>query len=343
MSKIGVYTDCHYSQYSSIVRMRGKKYSRRLEACIDSINWAEDLFAKEGCDIIVCLGDFFDESHLNAEELTSLNELHFGRGRHIAIVGNHEVAGAQCSFNSMSILRQLGWEVVDQPSVEAYRDYSFVFLPYLVGERHPSLVDYLQKATGKRIVFSHNDLRGIRYGSFVSEAGFDLVEIEKECSLFLNGHLHNGQFLNEKETILNIGNLTGQNFGEDAKQFKHYACIFDTEDLQLHFFENPHALNFLKVDTTLGEDLSNLPPHSVLTIKVFEEDLPKFAKQLESLETVAHRFIVVPKGEKSLSSENSSVLVNHWQMLQDFVIEKLGSTQVVREELGHLMEGASAS
>lgn len=343
MSRIGVYTDCHYSQYSSIVRMRGKKYSKRLEMCIDSINWAENLFAKEECDLIVCLGDFFDGSQLNAEELTSLNELHFGRGRHIAIVGNHEVAGAQYSFNSMSILRQLGWEVINQPSVEAYQDFSFVFIPYLMGERHPSLADYLQGATGKRIVFSHNDLRGIRYGSFISEAGFDIAEIEKECDLFINGHLHNGQFLNERETILNLGNLTGQNFGEDAKQFKHYACIFDTEDLQLRFFENPYALNFMKIDTTLGEDFSNLPSNSVLTIKVFEEDLPKFAKQLETLDVVARKFIVVPKREESSVSEDPSSLVDHWQMLQDFVLEKLGSTQVIREELGHLLEGANAS
>jgi len=56
--KIGLYTDVHYGQYSSILRMRGSKYSKRLENCIDSINWAEKLFEEQGCSRVICLGDF---------------------------------------------------------------------------------------------------------------------------------------------------------------------------------------------------------------------------------------------------------------------------------------------
>ena len=54
-------------------------------------------------------------------------------------------------------------------------------------------------------------------------------------------------FLNNKETILNLGNLTGQNFGEDAFKYNHSACILDTNNLKLTFMRILWLLIFYKI------------------------------------------------------------------------------------------------
>lgn len=342
--KVGIITDIHYGQYSSIIRMRGKKYSKRLEVCIDSLNWAEDLFEAQGCDQVFCLGDFFDHAHLGAEELTALNELKQHRGRHVAIVGNHELTNANREFNSMSILRQLGWEVISEPTIEKYSNISYIFLPYIVEEERKPFAEYM-KGDGKRVVFSHNDIKGIRYGAFVSEEGFDLAEIEANCDLFLNGHLHNSQFLNDDCTILNVGNLTGQNFGEDAFRYKHYACILDTDTLELKFYENPYALNFIKLDLTWSESkLSDILTlrNPVVTIKAYEEQIPDVKMFLEDNNIIASRVIAVVHDMATLDSAGQQITLNaidHLQLLRDFALEKLGATQAVKEELSVLVEG----
>jgi len=39
--RIGIVGDIHYCMNSSLIRLRGEKYSLRIENCIKSINWAE--------------------------------------------------------------------------------------------------------------------------------------------------------------------------------------------------------------------------------------------------------------------------------------------------------------
>ena len=42
-----------------------------------------------------------------------------------------------------------------------------------------------------RIILSHNDLAGLQLGKYISKTGFDINDIDKNCALFINGHLHN--------------------------------------------------------------------------------------------------------------------------------------------------------
>lgn len=73
--KILLYTDVHVSEFSSIIRSMGEKYSTRLENLIASINWAEKIATENNCDEIICLGDFFDKPELNSSELTAMKEI----------------------------------------------------------------------------------------------------------------------------------------------------------------------------------------------------------------------------------------------------------------------------
>ena len=104
--RILIYSDNHWCQYSSIVRKRGEKYSLRLENQIASINWAERLSLEMGCNKVVHLGDFFDSSTLNSEEITSLKEIHwYESAHHTFLCGNHELGRVENEFSTASIFQ----------------------------------------------------------------------------------------------------------------------------------------------------------------------------------------------------------------------------------------------
>ncbi len=73
--KICLYTDPHWSTYSSILRQRGEKYSLRLQNLINSINFVQELATNNHCDRVLCLGDFFDKNNLMQKNLMHLRKL----------------------------------------------------------------------------------------------------------------------------------------------------------------------------------------------------------------------------------------------------------------------------
>jgi hypothetical protein len=161
--------------------------------------------------------------------------------------------------------------------------------------------------------------------------------------LFINGHLHNGQFLNDKETILNLGNLTGQNFGEDANRYKHFACILDTDTKELTFFENPYALNFYKFDMTDSQEdtiLNCLNERSVVSLKCRESDLSKYRDLLNSYGVLANRITIAPdnEGEEEVQAESTLISIDHLALLRSFITEKVEMTKAVKEELSKILE-----
>lgn len=353
MSKILFYTDPHWSQYSSIVRKRGVKYSQRLENLIVSINWAENLSKQHNCDMVICLGDFFDSPVLNSEELTALQELTWNTAvPHFFLVGNHESGLSSLQFNSTKAIEREGFTIIDKPQrLVIDSKSSLYFLPYIIEENRKSLKKYMEvltegNPTPNNIVLSHNDILGIRYGKFESKEGFDLKEIEQYASLYLNGHLHNSTFLNSKETILNLGNLTGQNFGEDAYKYGHYAAILDTNTLELNFHENPHAFNFYHVDIATPQDLNRLrglKTNSVVTFRCKEEMLDPLKKAIPEspniveFKIVAYRDIILADGEQLNQLSLSGM--DYLEKFTEFILQTVGTSDVVKEELTHISGG----
>ena len=118
-------------------------------------------------------------------------------------------------------------------------DCEFCFLPYILERDRKDIQDYfpIQEAK-KRIIFSHNDIKGINYGNFESPEGFDTDDVESNCDLFINGHIHHYGIHNN---IINVGNLTGQNFTEDFS-YKHGVYVLDTEALNGLWVDNPYAI-----------------------------------------------------------------------------------------------------
>ena len=281
---IAICGDNHFSKSSSIVRGNGEKFSLRLENQIRSINWFENL-AFSSADMVVYLGDFFDKSTLDSEELTALNYINWEPNLpHYMLVGNHEMGHNNLVYSSAHLFNLCkNLKVIDKVSfIDLSEELELCFLPYILEDNRLPLEEYLKdRSKRNRIILSHNDIKGIQMGPIESPIGFTIDEIERNCDLFINGHLHNGSKVTSK--IINCGNLTGQNFSEDAFKYDHVALILDTDTLKVEVYENPYALNFYKLGKVDSNSLSKfmLRPNSVVTASTSSDEMLEVRKLVE--------------------------------------------------------------
>ena len=342
--KILLYSDNHWSQYSSIVRKRGKKYSLRLENQIQSINWVHYIAKQLNCNAIFCLGDFFDKSELNSEEITALREVNWlSRMPYYFIVGNHEMGSHNHQFSSMKLFNLLEkYTVIDIPKeINICDDLVEIYvLPYITEDDRKSLKEYIPPKTDKkRIILSHNDLKGIQInGAFVSKTGFDIEEIESLCDLFINGHLHNGYQVSKK--IINIGNLTGQNFSENADKYPHVIFVLDTETLRVDVYENPCALNFykLEIDENNLDVIDNLKTNSIVTIKCSDSLYDIVKTKVLSNENILESRIIINRVQNAYSNitEDNLISLDHLQEFRNYILETLGRNEIIEAELSEV-------
>ena len=343
--KVLVYTDNHFSTNSSIVRKEGGVTSLRLENQIKSLNWVEKLGKEKGCELVIHLGDFFDKPELTAKELTALKDIEWNDLPHYFLVGNHEMASADLKFNSLNALSKIG-KIVDTPQYESGFGYRFIFLPYILETDRKPLKQYIREAIGdswetqevkKTIIFSHNDIAGIRYGQWESKVGFSVEEIYNSCDLFINGHLHNQMQINEK--MLNLGNLTGQNFSEDAFKYSHCAAILDTETLKVELINNPYAFNFYKLEITSEIEFSvfeNLVSPAVVTISTPMKLVEKVKETLKDFSNIVIESRVIGIPDKVVNTTDDMLKINtvsHIDQFKKYVLDVIGSSDILIEEL----------
>lgn len=341
--KIGLSSDWHISQYSSILRNQGNKFSLRLEQLIKSINWAEALFAQKGCAYHICLGDAFDKAELNADEISAVKEIKWENLYHYFIVGNHEMASSDLASNTTNLFSLLpNSKIFDSPTmIFPDTDCSIFILPYILNSNRKSLDEYLEIYDKKPdIILSHNDIKGIQLGKFISTEGFSIDEIQKNCSLFVNGHLHNcGEVA---PGIYNIGNLCGQNFSEDAFNYKHNVWILDTEIKSVEVFENPFAFNFYKIDFTAPHSkniLDRIGKNAVLTVKCFENEYEELNSKLkENDNIITMRFIIEREIVNVNDVSDVSLSVDHLAQFESYVKSNLGTTDLILSELQEVLK-----
>lgn len=335
--KIGIVGDIHFSEYSSILRGRGMYYSTRLENCVTSINWAES--ATADCDQIIYLGDFFDKSSLNAEEITALNAIKWNNKVHRFLVGNHEMGINSLAYSSAHIFNDERREVIDKAFLAYYDEGTeLVFLPYVLEDNRTSLDDmFPPKQDGvSRIIFSHNDIAGIQLGQFISTAGYSIEEIERNCDLFFNGHLHNGMPITNK--IINVGNLTGQNFSEDGFKYSHNIFILDTDTMTYEILENPHAINFYKIEGAKNVKDLNRVKNAVVTVKVKADIAPELKRKMDEDPNIIASRLIIDYG-KSEKKDIESLSVDHLEEFRKFVYTRLEGevdSELLREEVEHI-------
>ncbi len=337
--KILFFSDVHWSKNTSIVNSRGEKYSTRLELLIKSMNWVNELAVKENCSSMICLGDFFDKSQLIDEEIQALREIKWNKLHTTYLVGNHESSVASLDFSTVGLFRNKRVDVVSKVKLVELDDCQILYLPYITEDNRLSLSEYLKDlnvVNKKLIVCSHNELKGLNYGAYVSKIGFDIEDIKVNCSLFLNGHLHNGEWVTNN--ILNVGSLSAHNFTNDSYKYKYGAWILDTSTLQMTFYENPYSLNVYKLEIESEKDLSklnDLKNNAVISIKCKEKFTQDVRDRLSKLDVVASKLLishdVISTGEVTRDIDVSDHLVK----FRDFILgrDDIDNIDIFKEEL----------
>lgn len=341
--KVLIYSDVHFSQDSSIVRSMGEKYSTRLEYLVKSLNWAEELAEKEHCEAVFNLGDMFDKPTLNAMELTALKDIKWADMLHFILVGNHDSNINSLEYSSSEVLAKIpNFYIISKVSHLLLSNTLFWFIPYIIEQDRKPLntyLDYKDPRTKNTVILSHNDIKGIQLGKYVSPEGFDIEDINNNCDLFLNGHLHNSVRINKK--ILNVGNLCGMNFSEDSSKYNHGAWILETDDLSMTFYENPYSLNFSKIEINdehpfLHEYIKR--PNNVFMIRCERKYLDNLKISLtENHNVVASKVIVYDENIVN-NIENTVKIekVDYLKTFTDFIVEKLGNSDIINSEINEI-------
>lgn len=338
MKKYLIYSDVHFSTYSSILRSRGQKYSTRLHNLIDSVSWAEHLADEQDCDAVINLGDFFDRPDIESEVITALQDVYFCNKPHIIVTGNHDANISNLEFSSVQLFKSLGAKVITDVEKEEINEFvDFYYIPYLVNEKLRPLKDIVS-GNKKKVIFSHNDIAGIQYGKFTSQNGFHVKDIVDNCNLFLNGHLHNGCIIEDK--IVLVGNLTGANFNEDANRFKHYAYILTIEDsvITLEPYLNPYAINFYKLSVNSERDLDKLKltSKSVISVVCNNNLLNRVNELINNNRNILEHRLIASYNSSTSEEEVDFKVENHLQQFIDFIQTKIEPSEVLSEELAIL-------
>jgi DNA repair exonuclease SbcCD nuclease subunit len=339
--KILLFADLHMCPRASIINKWGVKYPRRLENCVASVNWLEDLAKSHECDYIINLGDFFDKPDLSSETITACKEINWSNIMHYSLVGNHDASSSSLIFNSVNSFIGNNHVIVSEPTVLTLANCHICLLPYTVECNRKPLNEYFGDLDPNlpKVILSHNDIKGIQLGPVVSKTGFEIEDIEANCDLWINGHLHNGQAISSK--VINLGNLTGKDFGEDAFKHNHSVAILDTTTLDITFIENPHAFNFYKINIDSLDDLAifeRLKENSVLSIKCDSLLLDKVKLAVSECPTVVEsRIIIVKKLEDTNDTPTDLDLsVDHLARFIECCKANIEDTALLEEELNEI-------
>jgi DNA repair exonuclease SbcCD nuclease subunit len=339
--KILLFADLHMCPRASIINKWGTKYPSRLENCIASMNWLERKAEELKCDYVISLGDFFDRPDLTSETITACNEIEWSDIMHYSIVGNHDASTSSLVFNSVNSLLKDRHTIVTEPRVLMLDDCDICFLPYVVECDRKPLEEYFNKldVNKPRVILSHNDISGIQLGPVVSKTGFAVEEIEANCSLFINGHIHSGQAISNK--VINLGNLTGKDFGEDAFKHSHSIAILDTNTLSLQYIENPYAYNFYKIQIDCEQDLKlleTLKDQAVVSIKCDATLVEQTKQRLTELQDkiIESRIILVKKYEETAETTDLNLTVDHLARFIECCKANIECTSILDEELSEV-------
>ena len=259
--RILLYSDLHISKTSSILPLTSAnpKYSYRQNMIIETGKYLANLVNEEKPDMIINLGDTFDQHTITSYDSDVASEFfkQFNGFKipHLVLVGNHEMINQD--YNVVSILdnieniivvKSVGSDTISVSSLEGSSlgtDVTLGFLPYQENNNLFSLPE-------SDFLFSHIDVYGSKIRQGVElQNGIKPSELAK-YKLVFNGHIHKASIL---KNIVNVGSITTHSFADDTDSVPQ-CYIFDTDTLKLKTFKPTICPLFRKFE--IKENISEL-------------------------------------------------------------------------------------
>ena len=268
--RIFMYSDLHISKTSSIMpqNITGSKYSYRQQKILETGKYLVDIIDKEKPDLIINLGDTFDQHTLTSYDISIASEFfkcfRYLSIPHLVIVGNHEMVNYE--FNAIDILSNIdNITVISEPTtidlnlLSAFNPNSDVVVQSANNEIQSAKIALMPYMEYKDILsfpdgdflFSHIDIMGMTIrGNYELPEGVSADQLQK-YKLVFNGHIHKPSM---KGNVVNVGSISTHSFSDDNDSVPQ-CYIFDTETLDLKTFRPTMWPLFRKVEITSEEDL----------------------------------------------------------------------------------------
>ena len=256
--KILLYSDLHISRTSSILPIGDDiKYTFRQKMIIETGKYLANLADEEKVDLIINLGDTFDQHTVTSYDVDTASEFfecfRYINKPHLVLVGNHEMINQQ--FNAIKLAGNINnITVINTPCIIdtktcliSEESIDLAFLPYC---DYKDIFDFPKG----NFLFSHQDIQGssIR-GDFKLPDGINPNDLKSFYKLVFNGHIHKPSI---EGNIINVGSITTHSFSDDEDSVPQ-CYIFDTNTLDLRIFKPTICPLFRRVDIETIEDLKS--------------------------------------------------------------------------------------
>ena len=242
--KILMYSDVHISRTSSIIPLGDdKKFTYRQKMIIDTAEFIAKKADELKVDIIINLGDTFDQHTLTSYDIETASEF-FSKFRylsipHLVLVGNHEMINS--NYNAIKLLDNItNITVIDKPcsvklnslfldnnSLTEEQNMKLAFLPY----KDFRNINELPEGD---FLISHNDIQGSELRKGIQLPDGLTQDQLKQYKIVFNGHIHKSGIFNN---VVNVGSCTSHSFSDD-NDFIPKIYVFDTVTLDLQSYKS---------------------------------------------------------------------------------------------------------
>lgn len=254
--KIFMYSDLHISKTSSILPQTEGKYSYRQQIIMATGKWLATLVKEEKPDIIINLGDTFDQHTITSYDIDTASKFFkcFEEFKipHIVLVGNHEMLNKD--FNALGLLRNISniWLIEEPSRINLEINYNgepipLAFLPY------QDWKDIKEFPEGEYL-FSHIDIQGSSVRRDIELKEGLTQDTLKKYKLVFNGHIHKPSI---RGNVVNVGSITTHGFGDDEDTVPT-AYIFDTDTMDLKQFKSNLSPLFRKITCNTADELKSI-------------------------------------------------------------------------------------
>lgn len=320
--KIAMFTDLHW----------GKKNNSLMhnQDCDDYIDWFIALVKKHKCEVIMFLGDWFENR--NSVNVMTLNYSHRALKKLNAlglpiyiIVGNHDLYHRENrSVFSTNVFDEFKNVVLISEPTQVFDDV--MMSPYIFKDEYPALA----KFNNLKYWMGHFEFR-----NFVVTGSDRKMEQGPDHKLFtgpmyiFSGHFHKRQAL---DNVIYIGNCFPMDYG-DAWDDKRGAAILDTSNDDVDFFDWEDCPKYRKVklSTVLTDPNLTFPPKTRVRCVIDAEIGYSDAQQLrdELTKSLGLREFVL---EENLYEKKDAIAGE--EVLEDFDLSSLNDAVVKMIESG---------
>ena len=257
--KILMYSDIHISKTSSILPLtyNESKYTYRQQMIIDTGKYIAGLADEYRPDLIINLGDTFDQHTVTSYDIDTASEFFkcfkYLNIPHLVIVGNHEMVNY--NFNAIQLLSNItNITVISEPCSVSANTLMSMYAKHTDNETKSDITlavipycnyrDILEFPEGD-FLFSHLDIQGASIrGDITLTDGVDTNILKQKYKLVFNGHIHKPSILGN---VVNVGSITSHSFADDNETVPQ-CYIFDTDTLDLQTFKPTICPLFRKME-----------------------------------------------------------------------------------------------